>query len=169
LSISQSQVPSGWRRRAEYELFRFDYERHKNNYPDCHLQVFGSYPPLTSYLEAIGKPKQRLERLHFPMGGRRFRPTVEDLIEFLVCEGLIIVGSDEREQILKRVDVRRKNFHRIQLAAAIRRDQDTAIAALNALGYEVNQGNKLLSNVLKLLPRQPGERSRSKRDKPKRR
>jgi hypothetical protein len=66
-------------------LCRFDYERGKQLYPETHLQVFGESAALTAW---TGTPRRELERLHFPTGGRRFRPILEDVIEFLIVEGL---------------------------------------------------------------------------------
>ena len=38
----------------------------------------------------LGRPLVTdLSKLHFPSGGRRFRPTIEDFIEFLAQETLI--------------------------------------------------------------------------------
>jgi hypothetical protein len=68
-------------------LCRFDYERNKGGgYPEAHLQVYGKSAALASW---AGEPKTReLARLHLPAGGRRFRFVLEDVIQFLVVEGL---------------------------------------------------------------------------------
>jgi hypothetical protein len=66
-------------------LFHVDYERDKGHgYPDAHLQVYGESAALDAW-----QPGQRgLHKLHFPVGGRRYRPTLEDVIEFLIAEKL---------------------------------------------------------------------------------
>lgn len=66
-------------------LCHFDYERDKEGYPEAHLQVYGTSKALAAW---SGTPQTReLERLHIPVGGRRFRPTIEDVIEFMITRG----------------------------------------------------------------------------------
>jgi hypothetical protein len=65
----------------------FDYERDKaGGYPEAHLQVPGQSGALAAMTS--GPDKRSLDRLHFPVGGRRFRPILEDVIEFLIVEQL---------------------------------------------------------------------------------
>ena len=109
-------------------LCRFDYERGKEDYPEAHLQVCGTSAALAAW---SGAPQTReLERLHLPVGGRRFRPTLEDVVEFLVAEGL----ADGRSGWQDVLCAEREAFRRIQLRAAIRRDPDTARQALKDFG-----------------------------------
>lgn len=114
-------------------LFHYDYERDKVGYPEAHLQVFGDNDDLQRILTDVGLPKQRLERLHFPVGGRRYRPALEDILEFLVDEGLsglkdpTKTGRAAFDQVIK--DSRDK-FRERQLRAAIRRYPDIAEEAL---------------------------------------
>jgi hypothetical protein len=127
-------------------LCRFDYEREKSGYPPTHLQVYGTSEVLTAWpqgqasdhsedcgegckLEHSGSPTSELERLHFPGGDRRYRPILEDVIEFLIVEQL----ATGRPGWRKAVNGGKKNFHRKQLAAAIRRDPETAREALAAV------------------------------------
>jgi hypothetical protein len=64
--------------------------------------------------------------LHFPTGGRRYRPALEDVIEFLIVEGLADGQAGWRDVLNEERDA----YWRIQLRAAIRRDPWTALAAL---------------------------------------
>ncbi|MET9150021.1 hypothetical protein ABZX82_01880 [Streptomyces griseoflavus] len=98
-------------------LCHFDYEREKDKYTSAHLQVHGHSPALEA-LNRRGDEKRPLEKLHFPVGGKRFRPSLEDIIEFLVCERLV----DARDGWEKVVEDGRDRFHRAQLRAAIRRN-----------------------------------------------
>lgn len=153
---------------ADKELFRFDYDRTKSNYPDSHLQIFGYNQALNDLFTALGLPKARTEHLHFPMGGRRYRPTVEDVLEFLILQGLVQKSEPDLEAARALLDASRSTFHRIQLAAAIRRDVPTALEALDKLGYDVvprKSTERGLASVAKLLPFQRG--SKDKPDKPK--
>ncbi|ROP44146.1 hypothetical protein [Streptomyces sp. PanSC9] len=103
-------------------LCHFDYEREKDKYTSAHLQVHGLSPALEA-LNRSGDEKRPLEKLHFPVGGRRFRPSLEDIIEFLVSERL----ADGREGWQRVVDEGRDRFQRNQLRAAMRRN--TAVVA----------------------------------------
>ncbi len=123
---------------GEEMLFHYDYEREKrDDYPEAHLQVYGSNKALDAVMEVISEHRP-MEKLHFPVGGRRYRPTVEDLIEFLVREGLAEVRG-EREQMVRLINARRTEFQLIQLRAAIRQNPDVAVAVLEDLGYRLSQ------------------------------
>lgn len=108
-------------------LCHFDYERDKADYPEAHLQVFGD----SQALETISPRAQErgLHRLHFPVGGRRYRPCMEDVIEFLITEKL----APSRDGWQEVVRAGRENFRRMQLRAAIRNDSDTARQMLGEL------------------------------------
>lgn len=108
-------------------LCHFDYERDKPGYPESHLQVQGDSPALAAMKP--GQEGRMLQRLHFPAGGRRFRVTLEDVIEFLVKAGLAS-GRSGWEDV---VSAERENFYRIQLRAAVRRDPETAREVLRSL------------------------------------
>jgi hypothetical protein len=56
------------------------------------------------------------------VGGRRYRPTLEDVIEFLVIENL----ADARDGWADVLACHRKAWERLQLSAAIRADPGTA-------------------------------------------
>ncbi|WP_139175714.1 hypothetical protein [Nocardioides lianchengensis] len=107
------------------ELLHFDYERDKaDNYPEAHLQVVATSPAW----EAVS-PNRSLGRLHLPVGGRRFRFTLEDVAEFLLREEFVTPSSGASSVI----DQHRAEFERNQLCAAIRRDPETAREFLNSL------------------------------------
>jgi len=110
-------------------LCRFDYDRGKAGYPEAHLQVYGESSALNSW---AGIPSTRqLDRLHFPVGGRRYRPSLEDVVEFLIAEGLAEPRDDKWADVLR---IEREAFQQIQLRAAIRRDPEIAQAVLKDLG-----------------------------------
>jgi hypothetical protein len=68
--------------------------------------------------------------LHLPVGGRRFRPTLEDLIEFLITERL--VKGNEGWQ--KPLAASRNQFQVNQMRALIRRFPTEAAAAVREFG-----------------------------------
>ncbi|WP_055480931.1 hypothetical protein [Sphaerimonospora mesophila] len=113
-------------------LCHFDYERDKvDGYPEAHIQVYGESPVLRMW---GGELLDRgLHRLHFPSGHRRFRWCLEDVIEFLVIEGIVPGKPGWQEAI----EPGRRRFHETQLRAAIRRDMTTTIGYLEEAGYQV--------------------------------
>lgn len=74
-------------------------------------------------------------RFHFPVGGRRFRPGVEDLIEAMISEGI----ATGRPGWQAAVEEHRNGYDRKQLGAAVRRAPAIAIQELERLGYRVTE------------------------------
>lgn len=110
---------------AKHGLFHYDYERDKaDGYPDAHVQVEAS----SEFFETLNDPKcdpgRSLASLHFPVGGKRFRPCLEDVIEFLAVER-IVRARDGYEKLL---EAGRERFRKNQLMAAMRRDPATVDA-----------------------------------------
>lgn len=69
----------------ERALLSYDYERDKpDDYPEAHIQVRASSDDWT---ELLGDDEP-LAKLHLPVGGRRFRPCIEDFLEMLIREGI---------------------------------------------------------------------------------
>jgi hypothetical protein len=110
-------------------LLHYDYERNKpDDYPEAHLQIEAQSPDWDLVCGRTGQSRS-LSKLHLPVGGRRYRPTLEDLIEFLVVENIATARPNWDRQL----KTTRDEFQRFQLGAAIRRDPETAKAALQAL------------------------------------
>ncbi|PWI09926.1 hypothetical protein DIZ27_14600 [Streptomyces sp. NWU339] len=104
---------------AKQGLFHYDYEREKaDGYPDAHLQVYGNSDLFLALNDPRADSGRSLAQLHFPVGGKRFRPCLEDVIEFLIVERLV-EARDNHEKVL---EVGREGFRRNQLLAAMRRD-----------------------------------------------
>jgi hypothetical protein len=111
----------------DQRLCHYDYEREKEGYPAAHLQVDGVSPSLGAL---PGSRKSiDLAKLHFPVGGRRYRPCLEDIIEFLIVEKFA-VGRKGWEKVL---EDERQRFLKIQLMAAIRHEPDLARSVLATL------------------------------------
>jgi hypothetical protein len=112
-------------------LLHYDYERDKaDDYPEAHLQVCATSVEWEEAMRNYGPRGRPLKKLHLPVGGRRFRPTVEDLIEFLIIEKL----AEKRPGWKKYVEQGRKRFEERQLRAAVRRNPDIALAILRDEG-----------------------------------
>jgi hypothetical protein len=115
------------------ELLHYDYERDKVGYPDAHLQVVAGSTAWDTVLRSCGRPRGGLGKLHLTVGGRRYRPSVEDLIDMLIAERLVV----PKRGTLERLAASRGIFRRRQLRAAVRRDPHAAVLELRAAGYAV--------------------------------
>lgn len=111
-------------------LCHYDYERDKPTYPEAHLQVHGNSDALTKMIQASGRKPVGLDRLHLPVGGRRYRPCLEDILEFLIVEGFVR-GRGGWKEVL---DKERDRFLEIQLRAAVRRHPEVARSVLEEVG-----------------------------------
>lgn len=93
LSVVSSFIGLFGDKECSKELFHIDYEREKaDGYPEAHLQIEANSPHWEKLIESTSTPsdkKRELSKLHFPVGGRLFRPTLEDLIEFLIIERFV--------------------------------------------------------------------------------
>ncbi len=116
---------------AKHGLFHYDYERDKaDGYPDAHLQVCAT----SDLFDSLNNPKtdsgRSLAQLHFPVGGKRFRPCLEDVIEFLIVERIV----EHREGYESVIQAGRERFRRNQLMAAMRRDPETVAKFVDRYG-----------------------------------
>ena len=115
-------------------ILTYDFVRDPPNvYPEAHLHIDGESASLQRLLELSGQHERTVQRLHLPVGGRRFRPCLEDLIEFCVHEELVSAHPDW-EKVLAEA---RERFHLRQLSAATRRCPEVAQYALQDLGWTV--------------------------------
>ncbi|WP_448720995.1 hypothetical protein [Microbacterium natoriense] len=72
-------------------LVRYEFDDNMHTAPIAHWQFHaerGAFSHLLGFALAAGKPVKphSLSSLHFPVGGARMRPGVDDLLEFLVKE-----------------------------------------------------------------------------------
>jgi hypothetical protein len=128
---------------------RMEYDRGRGSEPDdetlgrhrrsaAHVQIHGSSEEL-AYVQALtGRPLRRLDQFHIPVGGRRFRPALEDFIEFLRAEELVILHDGWHDVIQRH----RERWLTKQLRAAVRNEPESAIAELMEMGYDVSQLDK---------------------------
>jgi hypothetical protein len=120
-------------------LLHYDYERGKaDDYPEAHLQVCATSAEWEEATRRYGPKGRPLKKLHLPVGGRRFRPTVEDLIEFLITEKL----ASGRPGWKTHVEEGRKRFEERQLRAAVRRLPEIALAILRDEGHIPSAGSE---------------------------
>ncbi|GLZ39933.1 hypothetical protein [Actinokineospora sp. NBRC 105648] len=115
-------------------IVRWDYERDAHSKPTAHIQVHGHRGALSHLLARAGhSTPHSMESLHLPVGGARFRPCVEDVIEFLVRD----CGMDAEPGWEHLVRGGRARWRRYQAMTVVRDMPETAATALSRLGYTV--------------------------------
>lgn len=137
VNVKDSKIP----------LFTTDYVRDAGTgVPSAHLNVHADRDDTVMAMIQAGRVKRgksrtrRMERgiqprlgdVHFPLGGHRFRPCVEDVLEMLILE----FGIDCHPNYVAALAAGRKRFRQTQLAAAVSDDPETAARKLESLGYE---------------------------------
>lgn len=115
----------------EQTVLTWDYVREPpNEYPPAHMHMYGESEVLRAMFDACGvKPERQTRDLHIPVGGKRYRPALEDIVEFVIRERLVKAHSGWEKKLTKARDA----YRRRQLKAAVVADQ---VAAAEALGDE---------------------------------
>jgi hypothetical protein len=125
-------------------LFRYEYDRTLSGAnAAAHLHVHAHRDEIVHLMarSARGKSGGRVKRdespllsaIHFPLGGHRFRPCLEDVLALIITE----FGIDTTDGWDAAVCEGRAEWRRIQLGAAVRDSPETAAEALAALGWTV--------------------------------
>lgn len=130
-------------------LFTQDYIRDShNNVPAAHINVHAKREDTTTAMMSAGQKRRgkiyskrvqagklpQFGELHFPVGGHRFRPCLEDVLEMLMIE----FGIDVHPHAGDSLREGRRRWREFQLAAAVSDDPSTAVEELRRLGYEVS-------------------------------
>lgn len=115
LAVEESAI-AVLRARERDPLIRFHYERRRAWAP-AHVHVHAQRD-VVGFLLAGRDPSKppTFRSLHLPVGGRRFRPSIEDVIEFAIEEFGITARRNWRDHVRDR----RQEWREIQLAAALR-------------------------------------------------
>lgn len=134
-------------------LFRYEYEREARNKPVSHLQIHGHsdrFSTLMALAKASKRPNSsdpfevsRMDKLHFPLGGHRFRPALEDVLQMIEIEFKVKPGKDWPEVR----DRLRTKYRRAQTAAAVRDCPSQALQTLRQLGYDVPEPEPHAGNL----------------------
>lgn len=115
-------------------LFRFEFSYESRTAPHSHIQVHGERGALTHLLTRTGHDRpHEMSALHLPTGGSRFRPSLEDVIQFLIED----CGFESAEGWLDAVHEHRAAWRDKQTRAAARAMPQAAAEALEAIGYTV--------------------------------
>lgn len=120
-------------------LLRYEYLRdYSLPFPNPHLHVEADATEGWKTLNERTGQKKGIGQLHLPMGGKRYRPSVEDFLEFLITEGYVR-AQDGWEAAIETV---REKYRRGQLGAAVVADPESAAESLRELGYKVKRSRR---------------------------
>ena len=119
-------------------LVRLDYRSDMRSDPVCHWQFHAERGAFTALLSIAGTARPRrvpsphdLSKIHLPVGGDRFRPCLEDVLEMLVRD----CGVDARPGWEAVLASGRERWRIRQLRSSVRDLQREAAAALEAEGW----------------------------------
>ena len=100
----------------------------------AHVHLHANSPEMAWVFGSSRQAAPDLHALHFPVGGQRFRPTLEEFLLFLDREGLF---NDWKDGWKPKVIQSLEAWERLQARATARQFPKEAIGALEALGYSV--------------------------------
>ena len=135
-------------------LVRLDYRADMHTAPITHWQIHaerGSFSHLLSRAHAVRPEVVRnpylLSSLHLAVGGERFRPCLEDFLQFLVQE----CGVDSLDGWEEAVRDGREKWRRIQTRAVARDAQTEVAEVLRIAGWTVVPPDKTPADNLQKL------------------
>ena len=126
---------------------RFEYERENRTAPTAHIHHSGVAgllsPALMKNFSGVKNPRKkgRIEDIHFPIGGRRFRVSLEDYFFFLFME----CGFRSRPGWKSFLAHSREKWLDDQLRGAVADNQEVAAQVLREMGYTVERKGTALS------------------------
>ena len=129
-------------------LLRFHYRRYQRSEPAAHIHVHGHRGALSHLLSQTDHESPHdMASLHIPLGGSRFRPCLEDFIQFLLCECLF----DAEAGWMAHVSAGRERWRRRQAAVVARDMPEEAARVLRQLGYTVEAPDPVPPDQMKAL------------------
>lgn len=120
-------------------LVRVEYDRRKRKYSPSHVHLHAHSCELEWLYGSSGQDIPNLHSLHFPAGGRRFRPTFENFLLFLDQEKIFTDWKEGYKTVLEEAHLK---WERLQVKAATRRYPQEAVEALERLGYRIMPPNQ---------------------------
>lgn len=117
-------------------VLRFDYVRDAKRSPSAHVQVHAHRGALSHLLSQAGHAQAHdMSKLHVPVGGARFRPCLEDVVQFLIEECFF----DSLPTWTAAVERGRAKWRVTQASAVARDFPEEAAGTLRRLGYVVRE------------------------------
>jgi hypothetical protein len=121
-------------------LLRLEYDSTARVVPTAHWQFHAERGAFSHLLTIASRTRQvrgpgDLSKLHLPVGGERFRPGLEDLLELLIRD----CGIDAADGWEDAIKEGRKRWRLRQLRSAVRDQQEETAMLLRDLGWEVTR------------------------------
>lgn len=129
LMVFQSGFGIVARQVSNAPIVRWEYNRDSHTYSPVHFHLHAESIDLRRLQEMAGQEKP-MRDIHFSAGSRRFRPSLEDVIEFVIQEGFAHPQDDWQDA----VETTRQQYQRIQLLAAVGTHPGVAIDKLEDEG-----------------------------------
>lgn len=129
-------------------FFRYDYLDGAHSTPEAHFNIHAHRDEFIQALVSTGKSQTakrrrknfidkgtlpRLANFHFPVGGKRFRPSLEEILEVAIEE----FGLDRRPTWQTALHQGKERHFSRQLKAAVKDDPEGAAESLRQLGYQI--------------------------------
>lgn len=121
--------------RGPRPVFRIEYDRDASSKPPAHIHLHAESVELGWIYGTEGLPLPRMHEIHFPVGGRRFRPTVEEFLGFLNREKLFTNWRPGWNEVLSESF---EAWNKRQTQATVRNHPEIAIEQLERMGYQVD-------------------------------
>lgn len=123
-------------RKPPRPLIRVEYDRRLDtgHGVSAHVHIHAHSPELAWLYGSSGLAAPNLHALHFPVGGRRFRPTLEDFLLFLDRENIFTHFKEGwKTTVLRSL----REWEELQATSTVRRYPQVAADALRNMGYGV--------------------------------
>ena len=114
-------------------IIRYEFLRDSHSHPHAHWHVHGESTELGRLLPMKRRKADSLEKIHLPVGGVRFRPGLEDVLQMLVVD----IGVDSRLGWRQVIERSRAQWRQRQAHVVVRDYPEIAVKALRELGYSV--------------------------------
>lgn len=129
-------------------VYRFHYRRTPALEPTAHIHVHAHRGALSHLLsQAAHAQPHDISSLHIPVGGSRFRPCLEDFVQFLIME----CGFDSEVGWRAHVEEGRERWRCRQAGAVVRDVPEEAARVLRELGYTVELPSPLPQPAIRAL------------------
>ena len=125
--------------RGARPIVRIEYDRDARSKPAAHVHFHAESAELGWLYGTAGKTLPRMDEMHFPVGGRRFRPTIEELLLFLDREQLFNDWISTNWKAV--VEASLAEWERRQVHATVARNPEIAADQLRSMGYEVKSSS----------------------------
>jgi hypothetical protein len=124
-------------------VLRYEYVREANRHPQAHWHVHGQSTELGRLLTGKKRKADTLEKIHLPVGGSRFRPSLEDVLQMLITD----VGIDARPGWNRVIEDSRVRWRERQTRVVVRDHPEIAVGELKSMGYVIDEPKRTVPHA----------------------